>query len=263
MTYSILFKGLRDKKVSTLSWAFALFVFAMLFAAMYKIVAGDLNTYIASFPDEFSAFLGDFSKATTTSGWLGIELYGLFVPLILAIVGASNGASTIGKEEDSGTLELLLASPISRSSIVTQKTATVLFILLFIALGPYFGAALGTLIFEFDVNLFNVFWASVSAWMLGVFFAMLSLAVQGVTGKTRLSFGVGSGVVAFTYALIVISKLVDSLESLKYISPFHYYNVDEILESGPNFTIMSVLIICAILLFSVALAVFSKRDTGV
>lgn len=260
---SIFARNLLDKKISTMVWSVALMIFAMIFAALFETVSGEISGFVDSLPDSFSAFVGDLSAGTTPNGWLAIELYGLFLPIILAVVGSNAGANTIGKEEDSGTLELILASPISRSRVIYQKALAIKIQLFIIAMGAWAGAAIGSMLFNFDPNLVNVFWASVSGWLLGICYSYTSLAAQAVTGKRFLALGVGSGLIAVTYFAKIVSELVNSLEFLKYISPFYYFNVQDVLTVGPDFSLMSVLVLIALAMYITAHLRFIRRDTGV
>ena len=47
------------------------------------------------------------------------------VPLLLMIAAIGAGAGAIAGEEERGTLELLLANPLSRRRLVLEKTAAV------------------------------------------------------------------------------------------------------------------------------------------
>jgi len=260
---AIFIKSIWDRKISTFVVGSSLLAFAFLFVALFETIAGELTGYLDSFPAEFSAIIGDLSNATTPAGWLSIELYSLFVPFAVCIIAIIAGANAIGKEEDSGTLELLLASPISRAKLFTQKSLAILTQVAVIGLMTWLGVYIGSLLFEFDVNLANVLWASISAVALGALFGSIALATQAVTGKRAMALGVASGVLAIGYALNILSSLVESLEWVKFLSPFYYFNVEDTLSSGVDFTKLAVLVVLTIALYIIAHIWFAKRDTGV
>lgn len=262
MLHSIFLRTLRERRLSTAIYCAALFGFALMFAVLYKEFVGELEGVLDSFPESMSAFLGDLSAASTPEGWLGIELFGLFLPIILAVVGVGFGASAIGREEDEGTLELLLASPVSRHKIFVQKALAIAAQLGLVSLSVWLGVAVGSMFFDFDVSLGNVFFACVSAWLLGLVFGFTALAVQSVTGKRAKGLGIGAGVVVVTYIADVVSQLIDWLEFLKYVSPFYYFNELEILQNGYNAS-MLVLLAVVVVLYVIAHGAFVKRDTGV
>lgn len=262
MLSTITLKTLKERKLSTLIYSAGLFVFALMFTALHEDFAREIDNFADSFPDTISAFVGDISAAASPEGWLAIELYGLFLPIILAIIGVGFGASAIGKEEKSGTLELLLASPVSRSSIFVQKSLAIVLQLAIVSTAVWLGVALGSLLFTFDVSLVKVFWASLSGLLMGLVFGSVALATQAITGKRSIGIGLGSGVVAVTYIASVVSQLVESLSFLRYFSPFHYYDESTVIQQGPG-GYMLVLVGTIIILYIVAHVAFTRRDTGV
>lgn len=263
MSLSILRKEIKDRRNSIGVVSASLAGFALLFAGMYKSVAGDLGEILGSFPAGFEAIIGDFGAISQPEGWLGIELYSLFLPFAIAIAAILYGANTIGKEEESGTLELLLASPISRSKLIIQKSLGLAVQAAIIAGSTWVGVFMGTLIFDFDVSLINVFWASFAAWLLGMLYGYFSLAVQSVKGSRSFGLAAGAGLLAATYFAQVLSELIDQLDFLKYLSPFHYFDVQAVLLNGPNVGYFAVLAACSIAFYTVAHLSFKQRDTGV
>ncbi|MCA9349742.1 ABC transporter permease subunit [Candidatus Saccharibacteria bacterium] len=262
MISPIMLRAIKKRRLSTIIYSAGLFSFAMMFAALFQDFAKDIDQLVATIPSGFEAFIGNMAAASTPPGWLAVELYGLFVPMILTIIGTGFGASAIGEEEDSGTLELLLASPISRSKILSGKVFAIMAQLGIVAGAVWSGIALGSLLFEFDISLNNVFQASLSGWLLGMSFGMATLAIQSITKSRSKALGIGSGIVATTYIANVVSKLVDYLGFIKYFSPFYYFDESYILHNGMR-SLSIILVILPVILFLIAYSSFRNRDTGV
>ena len=263
MTLAIFKETVRSKKVSTAIWALSMALFALMLTALHHTFAQKIGLIADNFPEGISAIVGNFTQAVHPAGFLGLELYNLFLPLVLAIVGLGLGASVIGAEEESGTLELLLASPVSRSRIIIEKLAAIKFNLFFIAMATWAGVALGTKLFAFNVNLLHVALASLSAFLLGMIYAMAALAGQSVSGKRSIGVGVGAGFLAVTYVGDVVSKLVTSFDWIKYISPFYYFDVGNVLFGNGQLKNFAILTLVSILFYGVAHIWFIRRDTGV
>lgn len=263
MFNTVLARAIWDRKISVLATSAGMFVFALMFAALHESFADDIGILADSFPPEFSAVFGDLAAAATPAGFLNIELYSLFLPFAVAIMGIVIGAGMIGKEENSGTLELLLAGPISRSNIFIQKMAAAEIILVFIAFSAWLGVAVGKVFFVFDVNLFDVALASLSVYLLGMLYCMATLAGYNLSGKPKVGVGVGAGLLALTYFADVVSKLVDNLENLKYLSPFYYMDIASVLNGKPELINFAILIGLSLTLYAVAHLAFMRRDTGV
>lgn len=262
--YSAVFaRAIRERRVSILVTSLGMFAFAFMFASMHKTFTGDMQMFANSFPPEFSAFVGDLSAAASPEGFLNIELYSLVLPFAVAIMGIILGASVIGKEENSGTLELLLASPVSRSKIILAKFTAIVAALVIISLSAWLGVFVGQTFFVFAIDLKDVLLASLSVLLLGMFYATTALTGHNATGKSALGAGIGATLLALTYFANVISQLIDSLDYLKYVSPFYYMDTLNVLKGEGELINFIILFGASILLYSVAHIKFTKRDTGV
>ena len=263
MRNTIYSKAVWDRKISTGVWSISMAAFALMFAWVFEIYAGEITNFSDNFPAELSAVIGDLAAATTPAGFLAVELYSLFLPLIVAIVGITFGAAAIGKEEESGTLELLLASPISRRKILVQKFGAIATVLFVIPFATWLGVVVGKSIFPFDVNVWHVALASFASFFLGMVYASAAFAGQSVSGKRGIGLGIGGGLLAVTYIADVVSKLVDRLEFLQYISPFYYFDISNVLFGYGRIGNFAVLAGLVAVFYTVVHIAFKNRDTGV
>lgn len=260
----MIFKNtISTRKTSTFVWALSMGLFGFLFTAMHQNFAGNITQFADTFPEGLSAFIGDIALAAEPAGFLGVELYGLFLPMVLAVVGLGFGASAIGREEEAGTLEVLLASPISRSRIIMQKFAAIKTSLFIIAAATWVAIAIGSVLFVFNVDLFHVALASLSAFLLGLIYATAALCAQSITGKRGIGIGFGAGLLAITYFADIVSKLIESLSFLKYVSPFYYFDVSNVLFGKGSLSNFIILATISIVFYLIAHTAFVQRDTGV
>ena len=120
-------KTLRDARRAIGWWSLGLIAMAALMIAVYPSVRDnpDLNKMVEDYPDAFKAFLGLGENVDYTSavGYLNSELFAFMVPLLLLIAAIGAGARATAGEEERGTLDLLLANPISRRRLVTESSA--------------------------------------------------------------------------------------------------------------------------------------------
>ena len=126
MLRNVALKSLRDIRRGFLWWSLGLIGFVALIVSVYPTVHSNpsLNKLAQDYPEALQAFIAfggavDYSSA---AGYLGIELFSLMVPLLLLVAAIGTGAGTIAGEEERGTLELLLANPVSRTKVVLEKT---------------------------------------------------------------------------------------------------------------------------------------------
>ncbi|HEY0616738.1 MAG TPA: ABC transporter permease subunit [Kribbella sp.] len=90
---------------------------------------------------------------TTGPGFLNAELFTLLLPAVFPVYGIGHGARAPAGEEDDGTLDLLLVTPITGGRIVLQK-ALALLTCLFV---------LGATLFVSTVGMSLVFGLGISA----------------------------------------------------------------------------------------------------
>jgi len=261
--YPIFSNYLLSRWISMFIWSICMFLLALMFTGLYESFSGEIDRMAETAPAALEAVWGgNLAYASTPEGWLGLELYGLMLPIVLSIVGVAAGASAIGNEEDSGTLELLLASPISRVVLISQKYGAAGAQIFIVAFSVWIGVMVGTWIFPFDVSLRDVLSASVMAWLLGFLSCSVTLLAQSVRGHKSVAISAGATFVAVSYVADILPKLIDSLSALKWVSVFFYYNGPDVLLNGIKPTYMAVIVVACVLIFALAAWMFNKRDTG-
>ena len=143
-------------------------VVAVLFSALFNKFSDQLSPFIDMMPAGMKAVVGDLAIGTTPEGWLSIELFPLVAMVGVVITAIILGAGVVGREEDSGTLELLLASRRTRVTIVLQKYAAMAGLLVIPPVLLCMTIALIGPLFDFHPNLTHVVGACVSLVALGV-----------------------------------------------------------------------------------------------
>lgn len=236
---------------------------AVLFAALFHDYQDQLGTFANMIPEAMRAIIGDIMLGSKPEGWLALELFPLFTMVGMSVIGVVLGAGVIGREEDSGTLELLLASRRSRVTIILQKYLALAKLLAIPPLLLFVTIALSGPLFNFHPDLTHVLAACVSAWLLGVGFGSMAFAVQAVTGRRGLAIGIGSGIFLAMYALTIASKLISSWKDYDVWSLIHYYNIPGNLMDGPDAVKLFVLMFVNLVMLGVSVIGFYRRDTGV
>ena len=238
-------------------------VIATLFSALFHQFSDQLAPFVKTMPSGMRAVVGDLALGTSPEGWLGIELFPLMAMVGVVIVAIVLGAGLIGREEESGTLELLLASRISRTRILTAKYVALMLLLVIPPILLFVAIALVGPLFDFHPNLAHVLAACCSLWILGMAFGSLTFAAQAVSGRRGLAIGVGSGLFLMMYALTIASKLIDSWKDYGQWSLIHYYNIPGTLIDGMDWLKFAVLAAISALLFFIAIGGFIRRDAGI
>ncbi len=264
MLSSIFLKTIWDYRKSIISWGIGLFFFISLYSAFYPSLQGsDILEAYDELPDAFVALVGDVGSFSTPEGYVTVEFLSLTYPLLAGILAITLGSGLLYKEEESGTLELLLASPISRRRIVTEKALSMMIILAIVTLFGWLALAGSTLLIDsLTLNIFNTFMAFVAGFFAVLVLGMLALFITSATGKRGFAIGLCIVVFLVSHLILTFSGLVEWLEPFSRLSIFYYYDAANLLTEGWNFMYFLVLASASTLLFILALKTFNKRDTG-
>ncbi len=127
MLRNVFSKSLRDLRRSFLWWTLGLAGYVALIASVYPTIRDnrDLDRLVESYPEALKAFIafGGQFDITSAAGYLGSELFSFMMPALFLVASVGHGAGTLGGEEERGTLDLLLATPLSRRRIALEKLA--------------------------------------------------------------------------------------------------------------------------------------------
>ena len=197
-------------------------------------------------------------------GFYGTEVY-LMVTLFGGVYAAMLGAGLLAKEEDEKTIEFLLARPVSRTSVLTQKLLT--YVLYLVA----FNAVIGLVGWASFAVFVDQPYSGKALLLLTVapIFLHLALASVGFLSalfwkRRRALYSVAIGLVVGTYFLGVISRLNERLEWLGWLSPFRYVEAADIVGSkslNPGY--IAVLLGVSAVAVAAAFVLYRRRDITV
>lgn len=185
------------------------------------------------------------------------------LPMLLGILTIGLGSSLLAKEENEGTIELLLARPVSRGGLLLGKVVAGLAILLVVgtvALVTTVGFSWGV---DINVGLVDIALASVMAMTIGLLFGAVAfyLTALGRWGRPA-SIGIAAVVAIGGYLVTSLSSLAEWLSWPAKFLPYHYYRPGEVLAG--NFSVRNFLLLLSVSLILGILSwvAFRRRDTG-
>src|SRR5689334_10088003 len=123
----IIRNGLWDRRAGIFGWSLGISAFIALNVLVYSSIqdqAQTLNKALDNLPAGAKALFGGSSDFLSPIGYLNSKLYYLFLPLMFTMLAISLVRHLLSNEEENGTLELLLARPISRGKLLTAKLVT-------------------------------------------------------------------------------------------------------------------------------------------
>lgn len=225
-------KALFDQRRGLLGWSIGVAATTALFVLIYPMVRGmeGIEGFLEQYPDAFGE-LFDIAEITTGPGFLNAEFFSLLGPALFLIYGIGRGARAVAGEEEVGTLEVLLSTPISRTRMLAEKALAVLTGVAVLGLALWVTLVVTGPLVDLGLGVGRAAAAAGSLTLLGGEFALLSLAVGAVTGRRGPAIAVAGAAAVASYLLFALGALVDELEPWQILSPFqHAMGTDPILN---------------------------------
>lgn len=191
-----------------------------------------------------------------------------YISFLLGIYSIIVSTWTLAGEEDNGTLELFIALPLERWKIVTSKamalSVVILFILIIAGIGNAVALAVLRISYPINITPFSFFIALISSLPLLAGFIMMGMFLGSFMPNRRIAATVMAVYFVASYFGEHLTHISKSMEPVKYLSLFNYYDTTEtIFTGGVLFSDIVILSGVAGLFFILAVIFFSKRNITV
>ena len=122
--HSVFAKTVYDRRHGLLWWSLGIGLLTVAVLSVWPSVRDEYQTLVKNYPEALLAFFGiDKGGVGSAAGYLQAELFGFMLPLMLIAYMIAGGSAATAGEREAGTLELLLAQPVSRTRVLVQKYA--------------------------------------------------------------------------------------------------------------------------------------------
>lgn len=235
------------------------FVMGVLIGPTYTLINDALVGFTDEFPEALLAVFGG-GDMSTAEGFYQLETFGMMAPTAVMIVTVIIGARALAGEEQRRTMGLLLANPVSRSTVVLEKTIAMVLAGFVVGIATFAGVAAGSLVGGLGMNMGNIAATSLLVTLVGLVFGALALALSAALGLVRVAiFGAIGAALAF-HLLNAFLPFNDSLEGFARLTPFYYYLTSDPLNNGMHWGHGAILAGLTVLLIALAVWLFSRRD---
>jgi ABC-2 type transport system permease protein len=236
-----------------------LFAIALLETGLFPAFAGTIGDLGDNLPQGVADLLGggDFS---TLAGWLETEIFSIVAPFALAGIGIVIAVGGTAGDEEAGILDLVLAHPVRRSSLVLATALAAATAIFATGLALWAGLVIGVRAFTHEtLGAGDLAAAILHASSLGLAFAALGLAVGAATGRRATAIGAAVAVLAVGYLVDGLAAAA-SVGWLRRLTPFYYDSGSDPLRHGVDLAHLAVLLALALLLTAGAVLAFDRRD---
>jgi ABC-2 type transport system permease protein len=260
---AILFGHLwRSQRTKLLIVCVAMLAWSAFLPVIYKSFGIQMKVLVDSgiIPKQLTNFGG--GDVFSLSGAVAVGYIHPIAIILVSIFAIGFAASSVAGERQRGTLEVLLARPISRRTVyVTTLAACLAFIglvLIASSLGTVLGAGIVGVAGELAVERLPLLW--LNGMLLWGSIAAIALAASVSFDRLTPALGATLAIVVVSYFLYVLASLWPDAKGLEPYSIFNYLTTRDILNGTINPAGFALLAAVGAVAIGVALVVFPRRD---
>jgi ABC-2 type transport system permease protein len=233
----------------------------MVFYPSFHDQAKQLSQTFDNLPKAAVQLFGGSSDFFSPVGYLNSQIFFLMLPLLLTMLAVALGSSLIAREEQDGTLQVLLARPVSRTGLLLAKIAAGTVVLGIVALVGMITVVLSAKLFDLDqVSSAAIAGATFNSFLLAYSTGAIAFLLAA-TGRARgAAIGAGALIGFGGYLISSLSGTVEWLKVPAKIFPFDYFQSEAILRGTYHWVnalfFVGVAAICGILSY----IAFRRRD---
>jgi len=259
---NLLIHEIKSRWIAILGWGFSL----ILFGAIYISIFDGMFEQMTVFKD-LSIYKMVGMQLGSVEGYIASVILA-YISVLVGIYCIVTSTSTLAGEEDNGTLELMVAMPLSRWQILTAKAVALSVVVLILMIIAAIGNAVLLEVIKFSIPInvtpIGLFVALISSLPLAVGLIMIGIFLGAILPNRRMAVVVMTVYFIASYFGENIAGMVKSLEPIKYFSLFNYYNTTAtIFKDGPRLSDILILLGIAVVFFILALICFTRRNITV
>lgn len=262
---NVFWKFLGDNRRSLTGWTLAIAAVAAMYASFWPTVGGneDMVKAMQAYPEAIKQAF-HMEDMTTPASYLGSSVFGLLIPMLVAIFAIAYGVKAIAGDEEAGTLDLTLAHPVRRVTLALQRVGAIALGLTIVCAGVLL--AMLTLRGPADLGQITVGDFAATCLQLALFglvFASLAYAVGAATGRKSLALATGAAAAVVAYLADSFFVQIESLKWAERLSPFEWYIGGEPLKHGVQWADSALLLAVSLALVAIGTWRFHRRDIAV
>jgi ABC-2 type transport system permease protein len=252
----------RSQRTKLLIVCVAMLAWSAFLPVIYKSFGIQMKALVDSgiIPKELTNFGG--ADVFSLPGAIAVGYIHPIAIILVSIFAIGFASSAVAGERQRGTLEVLLARPISRRAVYATLLVAVLsfiaLVLIASSLGTLLGAGVVGVAGELAVERLPLLW--LNGMLLWGSIAAIALAASVSFDRLTPSLGVTLAIVIVSYFLYVLASLWPDAKGLEPYSIFNYLRTRDILNGTVDLAAFAILAVVGAIAVGVALVVFPRRD---
>lgn len=261
--YTIMKRELNKRRLYLLWWSLGIVALVALTVLAYGAVkdqADQLNKAFGHLSSNISGFVGT-SDMFSPVGYLNSQLFYITLPILFIILGVTLASSLVSKEEQQHTLELLLARPVGRSSLLFAKALAGISVIAILGTVTAAVTIVCGLAVHIGVSAGYIALATLFMVLFSAAFGAVAFMLYAASLLTRRAAAAVAILLSFGgYILSSLGGMVHGLAWVAKLFPYHYYDPGSILTGKISGGLIVYIVALYIISLAVALIGFRRRD---
>lgn len=258
--FPLAWQTLRDLRWQIAGYGGGLGLYAAIVVWLYPTFKDVLADF--QLPEQYSSFFGLENGLSDPASYLNTEFqtWGALILVIYAVIAATG---LLAGEEGRGTLELLLARPVTRRRVLLEKAGAFVGGALLILALTCAGWLLSTAVVDLGtVSPLQLVGGTFAFLPLVLAYAALALLLGAIAPSRGQAGGIMALLVIAGYLAASLARVSSSTRWMQYGSPFYYADTDRLLTHGPLWWHSALLLASTLVIAALALRAFEGRDLG-
>jgi ABC-2 type transport system permease protein len=257
--------ALRRLRGRIIGWSIGLSLYSLMMVFMYDVVRDmmGIEELLAAYPPEIMAFVGvtDAFAIMTPAGYLEAYFFN-YMSVIIGIFVIGAAAGMLVGDEERGVLDLVLAHPISRTSLFLSRALALIAATIIILLVCWLSWAVPSGQTQLDLTWLEFLLPFVPLLAQLLLFGALALLLSFLLPSTRLAGMTTGFLLVGNYLLMGLYRLNDNLETAVKLTPLYYYQGGDAV-AGLEWNWLAGILAVTLLFTAVAWFLFQRRDIRV
>ncbi len=248
-------------------WGIGLAALSVMIGSMFDMIADTnamydmVDTYVEAMPEMAAMF--NMDQMGTPIGWLDVQYFSI-LPLMLCLLVNGIGANMLARDEEDGTLDLILAHPISRTSLFWGRFFASTMVIVFLILISW-GSLLLTMTWSnyFSIPAFDLLMPFVSLFCIIMFFMNISLLFAMIMPARSMASMLCGMFVGASFFITLLSEVIEELQRVSDFSPLAYLETTSAVSDGLSLNYFIMFVAINLILAIVSWRLFQSRDIRV
>lgn len=264
----IFWQYLKDRKNSLIAYTLSASAFILMYVALFPSIkeqSAQFEELFKAYPEGLLAAFGVESIGfDTLEKFFQLEYYSYVVPLMVILLVLPIAGAAIAGEIEKGTIENILAKPVSRLSLYLGRFfsgVTSLFLFSFVTTIIVFPLAA---IFNVEFAPRAFAFAGIISFLFGLAVLSFGMMLSAIFSEKSRVYLISGALLLLMYVLFIVAQLKDNLEWLQYSSFFYYFDHQAaLLEQKIPLLVIAVFLVFSVLTATLGAIWFQRRDIAV